>query len=180
MRKPLLTMLFVSTTFLCKPMPFQVNLSKERFKFSSTHFTIFKDHQGECLHGHNYQVSVDLDFRNLAEDTGLSAEFSQVKYEVDNICKLLDEKVLLPADSPYLDITDNSKNYDVQFGVKFYSFPKVDCVLLDIVNVSSECLAKWVHQKLSKAYVSIGLESLSVTVEESSGQAVTYFLAEDA
>ncbi len=160
-------------------MPFQVSLSKERFKFSSTHFTIFKDHEGECLHGHNYQVSVDLDFRSLAEDTGLSAEFSQVKNEVDKICNELDEKVLLPENSPFLDIESVKENYEVRFGKKFYSFPKEDCALLDIVNVSSECLAKYIHYKLSKAYLSIGLEALSVTVEESSGQAVTYFLSDD-
>ena len=49
-------------------MPFQVSLSKERFKFSSTHFTIFNDSEAECLHGHNYLVSVDLGFKSLAED----------------------------------------------------------------------------------------------------------------
>ena len=155
-------------------MPFQVNLSKERFKFSSTHFTIFNDSEAEYLHGHNYMVSVDLDFRTLAEDTGLSAEFSHLKAKIDDICALLDERVLLPKDSPFLSIEENEDNYDVRFSTKFYSFPQEDCVLLDVVNISSECLAKWFYHKLSEEYLSIGLEELSVTIEESSGQAVTY------
>ena len=160
-------------------MPFQVSLSKERFKFSSTHFTIFNDSEAECLHGHNYQVSVDLDFRSLAEDTGLSAEFSHLKSKIDDICEELDERVLLPGDSPFLDIGETATNVEVKFGHKFYSFPSEDCLILDIVNVSSECLSKWVHGRLSKDLHAIGLEGFSVTIEETNGQAVTYLLEED-
>lgn len=160
-------------------MPFQVSLSKERFKFSSTHFTIFNDSEAECLHGHNYQVSVDLDFRSLAEDTGLSAEFSHLKSKIDDICEELDERVLLPGNSPFLDIGETSTNVEVKFGHKFYSFPSEDCLILDIVNVSSECLSKWFHGRLAKDLHAIGLEGFSVTIEETNGQAVTYLLEED-
>lgn len=155
-------------------MAFQVSLSKERFKFSSTHFTIFNAHEAECLHGHNYRVSVDLDFRSLAEDTGLSAEFGHLKDKVDRICEHLDERVLLPGKSPFLSIDEKAENLEVQFSKKFYSLPKQDCVILDIVNVSSECLAKYIYMRLKKEYLSIGLDNFSVTVEETSGQAVTY------
>ncbi len=155
-------------------MPFQVSLSKERFKFSSTHFTIFNDQEAECLHGHNYLVSVDLDFRSLAEDTGLSAEFGHLKSKIDDVCERLDEQVLLPAESPFLDIGETDTNYEVKFNDKFYSFPKEDCFLMDIVNVSSECLAKWVYHQLSRDFQAIGLEGLSVTIEETNGQAVTF------
>lgn len=155
-------------------MPFQVNLSKERFKFSSTHFTIFNDSEAECLHGHNYMVSVDLDFKTLAEDTGLSAEFGHLKSKIDDICAELDERVLLPASSPFLAIAEQGENYEVRFANKFYSFPMEDCVLLDVVNVSSECLAKWFYGRLSDKFIAIGLEDLSVTIEETNGQAVTY------
>lgn len=155
-------------------MPFQVSLAKERFKFSSTHFTIFSDSEAESLHGHNYLVSVDLDFRSLAEDTGLSAEFGHLKSKIDVICQELDEKVLLPGDSPFLDIGETETNYEVQFANKFYSFPIEDCLVMDIVNVSSECLAKWFHQRLDENLHAIGLEGLSVTIEETNGQSVTY------
>ena len=155
-------------------MSFQVNLSKERFKFSATHFTIFNDSDAECLHGHNYLVSVDLDFRTLAEDTGLSAEFSHLKIKIDDLCEELDETVLLPSKSPFLDIGETDTNIEVKFAHKFYSFPTEDCTILDIVNVSSECLAKWIHGRLEEDFHTIGLESLSVTIEETNGQSVTY------
>lgn len=158
-------------------MPFQVSLSKERFKFSATHFTIFSDSEAESLHGHNYQVSVDLDFKNMAEDTGLSAEFGYLKQKIDEICEELDEKILLPLDSPFLEISKTDKNIEVQFHEKFYSFPQEDCALLNMVNISSECLAKWIHGHLEKKFHSIiGLEEFSVSIEETSGQSVTYFL----
>ncbi len=159
-------------------MPFQVSLSKERFKFSSTHFTIFNDSEAECLHGHNYLVSVDLDFRSLAEDTGLSAEFGHLKSKIDTLCEELDERVLLPAESPFLEIAETETNFEVIFNEKFYSFPKEDCVLLDIVNVSSECLAKWVHNHLERDFHAIGLEGFTVTIEETNGQSVTYLQEE--
>lgn len=156
-------------------MPFQVSLSKERFKFSSTHFTIFSDSEAECLHGHNYQVSVDFDFKSLAEDTGLSAEFGYLKQKIDEVCESLDEKVLLPGNSPFLDLGETDTNVEVKFGPKFYSFPKEDCEVLDIVNVSSECLAKWIHSKLEAEFSNIlGLEELSVSIEETNGQSITY------
>lgn len=160
-------------------MPFQVNLSKERFKFSSTHFTIFSDSEAECLHGHNYMVSVDLDFKSLAEDTGLSAEFSHLKDKIDDICEDLDERVLLPGESPFLAMAETDSNIEVRFGNKFYSFPSEDCVVLDIVNVSSECLAKWFHGRLAQDLHAIGLEGLSVTIEETNGQSVTYLPPEE-
>lgn len=156
-------------------MPFQVSLAKERFKFSSTHFTIFNRHEAEALHGHNYSVSVDLDFRTLAEQTGLSTEFGHLKTKIDDLCQELDERVLIPTQSPFLEIKEVDTNYQVHFSKKHYSFPKEDCVLLDIVNISSECLAKWLHQKLKASFHAIGLEGLSVTVEETSGQSVTYY-----
>ena len=155
-------------------MPFQVNLSKERFKFSSTHFTIFNDSEAEALHGHNYMVSVDLDFRSLAEDTGLSAEFGHLKSKIDTICEELDERVLLPTESPFLQIASLEENYEVRFANKLYSFPQEDCVLLEIVNVSSECLAKWFYHRLAAELVTIGLEGFSVTIEETNGQSVTF------
>lgn len=155
-------------------MPFQVNLSKERFKFSSTHFTIFGDQEAEGLHGHNYRVSVDLDFTHLGESTGLTAEFSHIKRKIDKICESLDEKVLLPSDSPFLSLGETDSNIEVKFSGKFYSFPKDDCEVLEVVNISSECLAKYFHEKLEEELQTIGLESFSVTIEETDGQSVTY------
>lgn len=155
-------------------MAYQVTLAKERFKFSATHFTIFSDHEAESLHGHNYHVSVDLDFSQLGEDTGLTAEFSKVKYKIDKVCESLDEKVLLPDQSPYLIIDETDTNYEVRFSGKFYSFPKEDCAVLDVVNISSECLSRYVYDELAKDIQTIGLQSFSVTIEESDGQSVTY------
>ena len=156
-------------------MPFQVSLSKERFKFASSHFTIFSETEAEPLHGHNYNLSVDLDFSGINEKNGLCAEFGFLKNIIQEVCDELDEKVLLPIRSPYLRVEDTDPNYDVFFAAKRYSFPKEDCALIEVVNISSECLSQWLHQKLSKKLNVIGLESFSVTIEETAGQGVTYF-----
>ncbi|MEM7645838.1 MAG: 6-carboxytetrahydropterin synthase [Pseudomonadota bacterium] len=155
-------------------MPFTVQLSKERFKFSSTHFTIFSEDRAEALHGHNYSVSVNLEFKSLDEKTGLAAEFSDLKSIISEICDHLDEKVLLPSQSPFLNIEDENTNWKVTFANKHYSFPKMDCEVLEMVNTSSECLAQWLHEKLEIKFQKLGATFIEVEVKETQGQSVTF------
>ena len=105
-------------------MPYIVELKKQRFKFSSTHFTIFSEDRAEKLHGHNYQVAVNIKFNDVNEDTGISVEFSEIKDEIQKLCDALDEKILIPSDSPYLNIGEVDQNVEVKYAEKFYSFPK--------------------------------------------------------
>ena len=155
-------------------MSYSVCLSKDRFKFSATHFTVFSEHRVETLHGHNYQVTLTIDFENVHPNTGLVAEFSKLKDILKNLCDDLDEKVLLPTLSPFIEINQNRDNIEVRFKNRFHSFPKEDCKLLDIVNTSSECLAWWLHKNLKTPLKSIGAKSFSVTLQETQGQSVTF------
>jgi 6-pyruvoyltetrahydropterin/6-carboxytetrahydropterin synthase len=153
---------------------FQVVLSKERFKFSSSHFTLFSEDQAESLHGHNYQVEVRVDFKKLNPESGLAAEFHSLKKTIDDCLLSLDEKILLPSLSPYLDIGETETNIEVKFHDKFYSFPKQDCLVMEIVNTSSECLSQWLFEELKEPMLQLGAMHMSVSIFETPGQGVTY------
>ncbi|MCB0377210.1 MAG: 6-carboxytetrahydropterin synthase [Bdellovibrionales bacterium] len=155
-------------------MAFLVQLAKQRFKFSATHFTVFSKDRAECLHGHNYQVSVDFEFSDLDNKTGLAIEFQVLKDKIQKVCDQLDEKVLIPTESRFLDVKKTFTNIEVTFGEKFYSFPKQDCLLLPIANSSAESLAQWFYFQLDESFKDISVEEFSVSIEESEGQAVTF------
>lgn len=152
---------------------FSLHLHKERFKFSSSHFTIFSELEAEPLHGHNYQVEVDLSFKKLDPETGLAAEFNLLKKSVDDLLKPLDEKILLPSLSPFLQLGEVDSNIEVRFQQKFYSFPKEDCEILEVVNISSECLAQWIVDVLAEDFKSYGATKVAVKVSETQGQGVS-------
>ncbi len=155
-------------------MTYSVCLNKDRFKFSATHFTVFSENRAEHLHGHNYQVTLNIHFRDIHQSTGLVTEFSKLKNILKNLCDSLDEKVLLPTQSSFVEITETKGNIEVRFKNRFYSFPKEDCNLLDIVNTSSECLAQWLYKNLDVPLKNIGARDFSVTLQETQGQSITF------
>lgn len=156
-------------------MSFTVHLAKENFKFSGSHFTIFGKGEGERLHGHNYYVSVKVEFDQLDKSTGLVFDFNELKPIVKSICESLDEKVLIPAESPYLEIQETDTQLNIQFSEKLYSFPRVDVALLKVANVSSEELSRYLAHEISAQWMrSKQMRSLAVTVEETRGQSVEY------
>lgn len=154
-----------------------VHLAKEPFKFSCSHFTILSSTHGERLHGHNYQLRVALKLKEVDSKLGLAFDFNAVKPKVRMLCDELDERILLPKESPYLKIQDQKGQIEVQFNQKKYSFPAEDVLLLPIVNVTSEELARYVSERLNKLLHEVpSWIAVRVNVEETRGQSVSYTL----
>ncbi len=157
---------------------YTVRLAKEAFKFSCSHFTIFSSTNAERLHGHNYAVAVEVDFSKTDPHLGIAEDFNAIKPLIKKICDELDERILVPANSPYVQIESDSENMRVSFGTKKYSFPLADTMSLPLLNISSEELARHVAVNLHSALQ--GLKNwthLRVQVEETRGQSVTVTLA---
>lgn len=154
-------------------MSYLIELSKERFKFSASHFTIFDSKEAEALHGHNYRLMVAIETKKLSTDTGIAFSFRQVKNCIEKLCSELDEKILLPKDSPYVQITEDKKQIEVRFHDRFYSFPITDCHLLPLINISSEELSRYCGEYLEN-HLDIVFLSLKTTIQETSGQQVSY------
>jgi 6-pyruvoyltetrahydropterin/6-carboxytetrahydropterin synthase len=87
-------------------MSFVLELKKENFKFSASHFTIFGPDHAERLHGHNYYVTVKLYIRDVQTSTGMTVEFNEIKSVIKTFTERLDERVLIPKFSPYLILTE--------------------------------------------------------------------------
>ncbi|MBX7153089.1 6-carboxytetrahydropterin synthase [bacterium] len=165
-----------------------ITIAKEYLKFSSAHFTIFDDNSVELLHGHNYYVTLQVFCRDT--DNGIIIEFKQLKKIAQTVCDQLDEKILLPAESPFLKVAKDGDAFDVTFHgtgfSKHYRFPCEDIELLPVSNITSELLAKYLNGEIIKKLESLwkslhhgneifeSVNSVGVTVEETRGQSVTY------
>ena len=79
-----------------------LHLSSSQMKFSAGHFTIFSATARENIHGHNFTVSATLEAK--LKPNGLAFNYQIFKYFFSELCKTLDEKLLLPTQSPYLKI----------------------------------------------------------------------------
>ena len=155
-------------------MSYSLDLDKEYFKFSSSHFTIFDKNQAEALHGHNYHLSISLEFETI-DDSQMAMEFSQVKSVVKKECELLDEKVLVPIESPFLKISKSS-HYDghteVIYNERHYVLPTNELSLLPLKNITSEGLAQYMWAQLSPKFPKA--DSVIVSIVETDGQSVSY------
>ncbi len=155
-------------------MSFTVHLAKENFKFSSTHFTIFSKEKAERLHGHNYQVKCDIELSDLDPAIGMAFDFNLVKPEIKAICDEVDEYILIASKSPYLTFKHLGELIEMQFANKRYLFPKEDCRELPLVNITSEELARYFCEKLWVKISHLRLASLQISIEETSGQSVSF------
>lgn len=153
-----------------------LHLSKQNFKFSSGHFLIFDENRAEMLHGHNYQVKVDLfEVEASASQKGYLIDFYDLKKIIKDLCDQWDEHVLLPANHPDMNkkISANGKNDDINFRDRFYSFPKNEVVWLPVENTSVESLSKIFAQNLLKQLEPMGVRKLKVSIEETLGQSAS-------
>lgn len=154
---------------------YTVHLAKEPFKFSCSHFTILSSEHAERLHGHNYQMRVDMELEAVDPKLGMAFDFNAVKPKIRMICDELDERILLPAVSPYLKITEDGPQLKVTFGHKTYVFPTEDCLRLPLANVTSEELSRYACERLFKILEAQPFwTAIRVEVEETRGQSVSY------
>ena len=153
--------------------PYRLVLAKEDFKFSSAHFTLFSAERAELFHGHNYRVRLELAGSEL-DAWGLLVDLEAVKKVVRALCRKLDSRTLLPAESSGLTWRREGGAIEVRFGDRRYLFPEDDVLLLPLVNTSIELLARLFWNDLASALRGSRIEILAVAVEETAGQSCCY------
>ncbi|UCE14184.1 MAG: 6-carboxytetrahydropterin synthase [Candidatus Heimdallarchaeota archaeon] len=148
-------------------------ISHPKNSFSASHFLI---KFGKCdrLHGHNYHVTVQLQYDQI--DLSIPIDFRKLNNAIQQEIQLLDQKILLPQHSPEIQIlsTLKGKNWGVSVDNKYYSFPKQDVLLMDgVEQITTENLAIYLHQKLGNWFRREGfsrlVKSLEVLVTENLG-----------
>ncbi|MEK9655235.1 MAG: 6-carboxytetrahydropterin synthase [Halieaceae bacterium] len=146
-----------------------LHINKQAHKFSAAHFTIFSETERERLHGHNYGVSA----RIVAEmgENGFSADYNVYKRCLQKLCDAHDEYLLLPAQSPWLDVIEEGDEYFATFNGKTLRFPCDETLLLPIVNVTVEALAPYLLDQILEEDLMGDVVELEVFVTSGDGQA---------
>jgi len=129
----------------------------------------------EPLHGHNYDVMVDI-------EGGLTADawvwdFGDLKRTTKDIVDELDHKFLLQASGTMLGIQESQLEWTITFRDRRYVFPKADVVALPIANTTAELLAEWIATRLVETLAGRAgarFRKVTVGVEEMPGQAGWY------
>lgn len=153
-------------------MTHRITLKRQSLRFAAAHFATFG---GDCepLHGHNYAVTVEIGGSLTAEESWV-LDFSEAKRLARGICKELDHKFILQAESRVLGIEQGEGVYHITFTDRRYVMPASDVVALPIDNSTAERLAEWFAGRVASELAARGaanVTSLTVGIEEAPGQA---------
>jgi 6-pyruvoyltetrahydropterin/6-carboxytetrahydropterin synthase len=151
-----------------------IDVSKEDFKFSAAHFTIFSATERERLHGHNYKVRAQL--VAAVDENGLCFNYQEIKTRLRKSCHALDEYMLLPAYSPYLQVDRSDHSYQVSFNNETFTFLASDTQLLPIRNTTIEEFSHYLLKQLIETDDFLSANAVrrcSVSVSSGDGQWAT-------
>jgi 6-pyruvoyltetrahydropterin/6-carboxytetrahydropterin synthase len=144
-----------------------IEITKDYLHFSAAHFTIFSATSRENLHGHNFDVSCSLD--TTVGPNGMAFDYNLVKQRLLSLCNELDERVLLPGESPHLKFEREPPYLVVRFADERIPFLERDALLLPIRNATVEEFARWFAMRLG-ADAELRRQPIdSITVRVSSG-----------
>ena len=145
-----------------------IEISKEYLHFAAAHFTLFSDTERENLHGHNFQVTLDAE-APIAED-GLTFDYNILKKALKQMCDDLDEQVIMPTQSPHLQIESDDQYTYAVFNGERIPFLERDLTLLPIRNVTVEELAHHLLDTLLKRQEIQALDIQQMVLKCASGE----------
>ncbi|MDV7398201.1 6-carboxytetrahydropterin synthase, partial [Arthrospira platensis SPKY1] len=109
--------------------------------------TVFPDGDKEALHGHNYQVELEVE---LTEPPALARmlSFDVFKQALRAVCDDWDEKILIANDNPWLEMLPGVEGeYAFRLCGKRYVLPADEVVALAADNITAENLARLLFEK---------------------------------
>ncbi|PWU16067.1 MAG: 6-pyruvoyl tetrahydropterin synthase [Bdellovibrio sp.] len=150
-----------------------LHLYKQNFRFSAAHFLIFDAHRAERLHGHNYQVEVELRGEQFNHQSGYYIEFKEIKKIIRDRLARWNETVLMPARNEEMKFATHGTTLEIIFRERRYAFPVSEVVLLPTNNTSVEHLSRILAEDLMGLLNAYGVQTIRVQVEETQGQAAS-------
>ena len=139
---------------------------KSNIRFSSSH--LLSGHK-KCgfLHGHTYAIHSWV--YGEKDENGFIFDFSLLKSTLREIAEKLDHRILIPEKNENVVITN--KEIRINADGKSYVFPREDCVLLPIKNVTAENLAEYILEELLKNInLPKNVKKIDIGVDEGFGQ----------
>ena len=144
-------------------------------RFSAAHMVIGHQSCGK-IPGHSYIVDVEVQGKRTGQ-FGFVIDFKLLKDITRKICKSLDHRVLIPLNSPDLNVTfedDNSIEFTILDCLE-YKLPKQDVVLLPIESTTAESLSTYITEKIvDELEDKDTLNYIEVQVNEGIGQGASY------
>ena len=142
-----------------------------RTSFAAAHR--LREYDGNCerLHGHNYRVAAEV--RGPLDESHCVVDFVALRGILRAILDELDHRVLLPTGNPLLRVTLDDQEVLVGFQDRRWVFPRGDCALLPVANITAELLSRHIAERLLQELAErLGLrpEMLRIEVDECYGQ----------
>jgi len=158
----------------------KIHIRKDNLKFSAAHMTVFPDGSKERLHGHNYEVELEVELTEPVLSQMLS--YKAFKQVLRSVCNAWDEKVLVAGDNPWLELLSGSNDeYAFRLCGKRYVLPIDEVAVLDVDNITVENLARILFERfwmqLTRDQSVPWREQIvaaSLRIDESCGQGATY------
>ncbi|MGH7813936.1 MAG: 6-pyruvoyl trahydropterin synthase family protein [Candidatus Binataceae bacterium] len=155
---------------------YSIRVAKENLKFSAAHFIAYPGFR-EPLHGHNYQVAIEIE--GALAPTGYVIDFGSIKRLTKEIVDRLDARTIVPAKSDCLEIEGPADGrVRIRSGADEFVFPASDVFMAPIVHSSAEELAHYIADELARALEAqdamAGVTAMAVSVAEGPGQSATY------
>ena len=144
----------------------RIEIAKQALNFSSAHFTIFSATEREDLHGHNWQVECEL--VSPIDINGLIFDYAVIKRVMKALCDELDEKTLLPEQSPHLSLEQDGDYVVAVYANERIPFLPRDIVTLPIANASVEELSHYLLTRMLNEPEISGEDIREITVRVSS------------
>ena len=146
-----------------------VAIDKIAAHFSASHALISDDIE-EGLHGHNYQVGIEIEGKPDSDD--IIIDFLYLDKMLNNLLSEWDHYVLLPSNNPNMEINVRENNLDIKYGIRFYSIPNDEVKVLDCTNVTTEALTRLLGEKvqnqLKEKEFWQRIERINITIWETS------------
>lgn len=160
----------MTPTDMTHPTVTTIEISKDYLHFNSAHFTIFSATKREDLHGHTFYVTATVD--SAIGDDGLAFDYNVFKTRLAALCDQLDEKVLLPTQSPHLLLTQEDDYLVARFGAERIPFLPRDVLTLPVRNITVEELAPWfLHELRADAAIrALAITRILIRVSSGPGQ----------
>ncbi len=164
-----------------------LHIRKDYLKFSAAHMTVFPDGGKERLHGHNYQVQLDVELTEppvLARLLG----YEVFKRALLAVCDDWDEKVLIAGDNPWLEwLPGTDGECAFRLCGKRYVLPADEVAVLEVDNITTENLARllferfWAELTRNRALPwQERIRRVKLRIDETRGQGATYGIRFDA
>ena len=144
-----------------------IEISKDYLHFNSAHFTIFSASEREDLHGHTFYVRAFV--TSAIDGNGMAFDYNILKTGLLRLCDHLDEKVLLPEQSPHLTLGEEDGYLIASYGDERLPFLPRDVRTLPVRNITVEELAPWFLDELQSDPEVAGQNIVRLEIQVSSG-----------